>query len=360
MQMKELFQTIKRHGTSLAFVAGFIWDNIMLSRIDHWFANVMLTTYLILSALCILAMNLNPSFGWKKNLMEKTSKLFPFILQFCFGSLCSAYIILYTRSASLISDWPFLVFLVFLVISNELLRHRYLSITLPGSIFFAALFSYNIFSLPILTHSIGDNIFILSGIASLTIFLFFVFLLSRVAPERFKASKVSLFASIVVIYILFNLAYFGGFIPPVPIALKEIGVYHTVVKTSTDNYELSFEPSRWYKLFGGTSPIFHKKAGESVYVWSAIFAPTALTLPIFHRWQYFNEIDKGWVTTDLLQFSIVGGRDQGYRGYSVKTNVFPAKWRIDVETTRGDLVGRIEFSIDDSSKPLDNLITIER
>jgi len=358
--MSRLFQNIKHHGTSLAFIAGFIWDNIMLSRIDHWFANVMLTTYLVLSALCILAMNLTPSLGWKKRLAEKTSKWFPFILQFCFGSLCSAYIILYTRSASLISDWPFLVFLVFLVVSNELLRHRYLSITLPGSIFFAALFSYSIFSLPILTHSIGDIIFILSGIASLTVFLFFVFLLSRVAPERFKASKVSLFASVVGIYILFNLAYFGGFIPPVPIALKEIGVYHTIVRTSAGNYELSFEPSKWYKLFGGTAPIFHKSAGEPVYIWSAIFAPTALTLPIFHRWQYFNEIDKAWVTTDMLQFSIVGGRDQGFRGYSAKTNVFPAKWRIDVETIRGDLIGRIEFSIENSQKSFDGLITVVR
>jgi len=358
--MKNLFQTIKRHGTALAFITGFIWDNFMLSRIDHLFANVMLTTYLVLSAFCILAMNLTPAPGWRGRLTERTSRWFPFILQFCFGSLCSAYIILYTRSASLISDWPFLVFLVFLVVSNELFRHRYLSITLPCSIFFTALFSYSIFSLPILTRSIGDIIFILSGIASLAVFLIFALLLSRVAPERLKASKISLFASVAGIYILFNLAYFGGFIPPVPIALKEIGVYHTVVKTNSGNYELSFEPSKWYKFFGGTAPIFHKSAGEQVYVWSAIFAPTALALPIFHRWQYFNEIDKAWVTTDLLQFSIIGGRDQGFRGYSAKTNVFPAKWRVDVETLRKDLIGRIEFSIVNSQKAFDGLITVVR
>lgn len=358
--MDKFYKTIKHHGTALAFIAGFAWDNVMLSRIDHWFANVMLGTYLGLSAVCILVMNMSAVSPWRGRLLEKLSAWLPFVLQFCFGSLFSAYLVLYTRSASLSSDWPFLFFLVFLVISNELFRRRYLSIVLPGSIFFIVLFSWSIFSLPVLVNSMGDTIFIFSGIVTVAIFLLFSFLLYRVAPVRFKANRGSLFSSVLGLYILFNLAYFGGFIPPVPIALKEIGAYHSVTRTSAGNYKLSFEPSRWYRFIGGTAPIFHRNTGESVYVWSAVFAPTELTIPIFHRWQYFNEIRNEWVTTDLLQFPIIGGRDQGFRGYSAKTNVFPARWRVLVETPRQDLIGRVEFAIEATTTALANLAFEER
>jgi hypothetical protein len=226
-------------------------------------------------------------------------------------------------------------------------------------VFFVALFSYSIFSLPILTHSIGDIIFILSGIVSLAVFFLFAFFLSRITPAKFKASRASLYGSVIGIYILFNLAYFSGYIPPVPLALKEIGVYHSVVKTSSDSYKLSFEPKPWYFLFGGTSSVFHRNIGEMVYVWSSVFSPTELNLPIFNRWQYFNESRNQWITTDLLEFFVVGGRDQGYRGYSLKTNVFPGKWRVDVETLRKDLIGRIEFTIENTLAPVDDMMTEE-
>ncbi|MDO8590977.1 MAG: hypothetical protein Q7R65_03285, partial [bacterium] len=101
---------IKHHGTSIAFVLGFIWDNIMLTSVDHVFANVMLGSYLGLSAISILTMNMSAVSGRSSDegavasghagrggLSEKLAKWLPLILQFCFGSLFSAYIIFYTR-----------------------------------------------------------------------------------------------------------------------------------------------------------------------------------------------------------------------------------------------------------------------
>ena len=45
-------------------------------------------------------------------------------------------------------------------------------------------------------------------------------------------------------------------------------------------------------------------------------------------------------------FSIVGGRDGGYRGYSLKTNMESGWWRVRVETTRGQVLGQAQFTVE--------------
>ncbi|MES2087564.1 MAG: DUF2914 domain-containing protein [Patescibacteria group bacterium] len=357
MEDSSVRQKIKKHGTAIAFVLGFIWDNIMLSQIDHVFANIMLGSYLVISAFSILIMNLPFHPERRVKIIEKITKWFPLILQFCFGSLFSAYIIFYTRSASISNNWPFLLFLVLLVISNELLRKRYLSITLPVSLFFTVLFSYNIFSLPILLKSMSALIFILSGLATLIIITIFIWILSRIAPEKYASSKRSLILSLSAIYILFNVAYFTNIIPPVPLALKEIGVYHSVTRLANGEYTLSFEHDSWYPFISNTDSTFHQKPNESVYVWSSIFAPTDLTVPIYYRWQYFDDAQKKWIETDLIQLPIFGGRDEGFRGYTKKSNVQPGLWRVDVETNRKNLIGRIEFTVEDAIDPINSIVT---
>jgi len=355
--MASFWPKIKHHASALAFIAGFIWDNRMLTRIDHVFANVMLGSYLSLSAISIIVINMPTGTRWHQKIIEKAARWLPLILQFCFGSLFSAYIVFYTRSASLTIDWPFLLLLVILVVSNELLRKRYLEITLPLSLFFIVLFSYSIFSLPILVGTMGSEIFITSGIISLLVTFLLALLLSRIAPERLRKSRRSLILSVILIYVLFNFAYFTNIIPPVPLSLKEIGVYHTVTRESDGTYDLTFEPGAWYPFLSKTADVLHLENNEPAYVWSSVFAPTKLTIPLFYRWQYFDATTQTWVATDLIQFSIVGGRDDGFRGYSMKSNVFPGQWRVDVETAGKDIVGRVEFSVEGTSTPLSNLIT---
>jgi len=85
----------------------------------------------------------------------------------------------------------------------------------------------------------------------------------------------------------------------------------------------------------------------SQYIFSAVFAPTALNTKIMHKWQYYDKYEGVWVTVSEIPFSIVGGRDGGYRGYSFKKNLFPGRWRVDVITEREQLLGRIYFKVID-------------
>ena len=47
--------------------------------------------------------------------------------------------------------------------------------------------------------------------------------------------------------------------------------------------------------------------------------------------------------------SIFGGRDGGYHTYSIKGNIIPGLWRVDIETERGQIIGREEFKIEFSN-----------
>ena len=43
----------------------------------------------------------------------------------------------------------------------------------------------------------------------------------------------------------------------------------------------------------------------------------------------------------------IGGRDGGYRGYSIKNDVTAGKWRVNVKTGDGKLIGRVGFTVED-------------
>ncbi len=46
-----------------------------------------------------------------------------------------------------------------------------------------------------------------------------------------------------------------------------------------------------------------------------------------------------------VHFPLVGGRVEGYRGYSFMSGVTEGSWRVDVKTKEGLVVGRIRFDV---------------
>ena len=53
----------------------------------------------------------------------------------------------------------------------------------------------------------------------------------------------------------------------------------------------------------------------------------------------------------MLFRSIAGGRDGGYRGYSL-TTVNSGNWRVNIETERGQLIGRVKFKVEAGTSKL--------
>ena len=344
-RIKALVHRYERHISTVAFIAGFALDNIMLNRIDTLIDNLVLARYLLTALACILLYNALDTRFSRSHSSSRFIDWLPIVIQFSFGALFSGFFVFYSRSASLFSSWPFLIFLLALLFGNEYVRHHYSKLTFQIAIFFIVTFSYSIFLLPILLHSMGPLEFILSGIISLTLIGIVLYLLYRSTPERYFKSRPFMLGSIIFIYIAFNVLYFKNIIPPIPLSLKEIGVYHSVTHTADGNYQTQSEDIPFYNIRERLEPTFHQRPDESVYVYSRVFAPTKLNVTLFYEWSYFDPTTMRWIVTNQVPYPITGGGSNGYRGYSFKSNIFPGKWRVDVVTERKQLLGRLVFSV---------------
>ena len=349
--MKKFFEKHERHISSLALVGGFIFDSFTLRRIDLPFENLTILSYLVISGVSIVLFNYCLEYHPHKGFSLHVRNFLPIFIQFAFGGLFSAFFIFYTRSATFSSSWPFMLILLSLLVGNEFFRNYYQRLPFQVTIFFMAVFSFTIFSLPVLLKRMGDGVFILSGIASLVIIYLFFKILLKVVPRRFKSSKDSLLKVVFSVFVLISMLYFSNLIPPIPLALKDAGVYHLVERIGL-NYRVVGEEKEWYRSL----PLFppetvHWEAGTPLYVFTPVFAPTDLNTTVVHDWQYFDDETGEWVSSTKTSFSIRGGRDRGYRGFSVKDNIFPGKWRGDVKTERGQIIGRVRFNVEIATFP---------
>jgi hypothetical protein len=346
-RIKSFFLKYERYVSPVTVVGGFIFDNLMLRRIDVFFSNAILVSYLIISALSILLLNIRQT-KYETSHSETFHFILIFMMQFCLGGLFSASFLFYSRSGTIIASWPFLLLLFGYIIGNEILRKNYLRLSFQIAVFFTALFSYLIFFIPIILGKMGDSIFILSGITSLIITGLFIYALSWFAPQRTKKSAPIVVLLLIGIFALINSLYFTSLIPPIPLAMKNAGIYRSIIKLPDGTYHAFGEKQKWFSLFK-KDPVIHMVPGQPLYALSSIFAPTNLKTEVIHIWRYYDESDKAWTTANTVKLPILGGREGGYRTYSIKENLFPGKWRVEVATPRGQLIGRLSFTLSISS-----------
>lgn len=89
------------------------------------------------------------------------------------------------------------------------------------------------------------------------------------------------------------------------------------------------------------SSIAASSLADGVYAYVVIKAPRGLAQEIGFRWHHGNY-------SETIAAEITGGRDEGYRIYSVKSN-FPdpaeGAWTVDVRTAQGQLLRHLEFVV---------------
>ncbi len=110
-------------------------------------------------------------------------------------------------------------------------------------------------------------------------------------------------------------------------------------------YELKYEKQPWWAFYRKSDSAFHYTGGDSIFCYASVFAPTKLALDIYHRWEYYDEDSSIWKEHGRFTYAIKGGRDDGYRGYTVVGSLQPGKWRCTVETERGQALGRETFTV---------------
>ncbi|PIP87092.1 hypothetical protein COW81_02055 [Candidatus Campbellbacteria bacterium CG22_combo_CG10-13_8_21_14_all_36_13] len=336
MDFNQIKQFILKHESRISWAAmlgGFVLDNLTLTRIDLLFDDLILLSYLIIAAISIILFNY----------LDENSKIrlfVPYTLQFAFGGLFSGFLIFYSRSGSLLQSWPFLAILLFLMIGNEVFKERYEKYVFRISIYFIALYSFFTFYIPILLGKMGALPFILSGIASILVLALLVYFVERSKRSRAKEKRHKIYISVITICVIFNTLYFGNIIPPIPLSLKDIGIYNQLEKRGND-YVMQKENVSWYKF--KEKNILDITTGSNVYAYTAVFAPTKISQKISHVWLYKN--DGKWEEKSRIPFPINGGRGEGYRGYTYKNTLEEGLWRVEVRTDRDQVIGRKTFTI---------------
>ncbi len=352
-EMDELAQWYMRYISPVALIAGFLADNyILLRRVDVWTSHALLFAYLVIAATCIIILNLITTGRIRTKWILTITPLIPVVAQFAFGGLFSGYLSLYSRSASFAASWIFVVLVAALLVGNERFVRHYMKFSFQISMFFAVLFSFLIFFLPVVFHSIGPWMFVGSGIVSLAVIALFLRFIGYLMPELLKKERTRIARIIAVIFVIFNILFFSNAIPPLPLALKAAGVYHSVERTQDGIFHLGAEAEPWYMNYVPHTRIFHHTPGATAYAYSAVFAPTGISTVILHEWQRYDEPTGEWLTSATVRYPIIGGRDGGYRGYSFYKNVAEGKWRVNVITQYGQLIGRISFTVVDVETPV--------
>ncbi|MCA9472921.1 MAG: DUF2914 domain-containing protein [Nitrospirales bacterium] len=357
IQSVELPATLRTYSTLakpfmpvVFFLSGVAYDTLTLSRIDRLLDNLILLLYLsLLGVLVVLTGRMQ--LGMIPHASQESSWTvlhgiqwarphFTKALQFLLGGLFSAYTIFYFQSASFTTSSIFLGLIILLLIANEWSRHRLSSLKLLVCLYTMVVFSFFTFFLPVLTGWMNTWVFLLGGIVSVLIIWKIIRLIFVDAELSSPWEPVWTFLPALGLILILNGLYFLNWIPPVPLSLKNGGMYEHVEKKQ-NAYHLTFQKGAWYQF--GKQSDDRVSTDRPIYCFTSVFAPVALQTTIYHHWQHRPQgSEAAFLTTDRIPITISGGREHGYRSYTWKQRLDPGEWRVDVETEDGRIIGRID------------------
>jgi len=364
-QIKAFYARNEKYAPVTAFAVGFIYDSLTLTRIDQWLDNAILLAYTLIAGALITILGMAERGRIRRPFILRHLDLIAYAVHFFLGGLLSSYVVFYFKSASVGKSFIFVCLLVALLFINEFFAHRLRNLKFLCAIYFFCCYAFLTFFLPVATHTMSQAIFLSSGMLSLLITSVIVTVVYRGGFREFRRELIDIGWPPAVIFLALIFFYFMNWIPPVPLALQDDGIYRSVRRID-DRYEVRYAPGAWWQCWKNDERNFAYSLGDTVYCFASVFAPTKLRERILHHWQCKSASGK-WQTTDRLSYPIVGGRDGGYRGYTYKKNFSPGsvpgeqeEWRVEVKTAQGLLLGRINFQVRPRESDLPELATAFR
>lgn len=327
--------------SAAVFFGGFLFDLFTLGRIDDLFNLIQQALYLmILGTLLVTEIKIKTG---TLSLSGKAAKFWQYhdlIVHFLFGSLLSVYTIFYYTSASAITGILFILLIAGLMCANEFPQFQKLGLPVRVVLYSICVLSYFAFFYPILMGHVGWLPFWLGILSSIAVFILIGKL--NFKGERSPILEKQVLYPAIAVHVFFLAGYYLSLIPPVPVAVKKIGVYYDVEKVEGKYLGKHLRP--WYKPWEKGSQTFKVRAGDKVTVMASIFSPSKFHDKVFLRW-FHDDPRVGWRLEDTIPLSILGGRDEGFRGYGTKQFYSLGDWKVIVETSDGREVGRISFEV---------------
>jgi hypothetical protein len=342
--LRDWYGRFERPISSLSLIGGFVFDAFTLQRIDRPWESFWLILHIVIVAVCMVWIHVQHGGEGDEADPRKLHFWLVNILQFFFGGLISAIIVFYFRSATLFVSWPFILLLILAFLANERLKRQFVRLSFQVALFFLSIYLCNIFLLPLIFHRLGSDMFLWSGLVSLALISVFLYAVWKADPKKYMESRRMILVAVFSIFAIMNVLYFTNLIPPIPLSLKDDGIYHELYREDDGSYIGTYEDLGWKGIFTLYDPV-HLRPGDRLYAYSAVFSPSSLDVTVVHEWQHYDEATGKWKTTGTVQLPIVGGRDQGFRTYSVSQGLAAGKWRVNVKTLQGQVLGRMHFLV---------------
>ena len=348
----------ERHATAeiaVFFAAGFLFDILTLSRIDDVATLVQQGLYLVLlGALMIMDERYRAGLAAPPRWLAQAWRFSEDAIHFLFGSLLSSFTLFYLKSSSGFSSIFFMSILGALLVANELPRVRELGPVVRFALLSLCLTSYGALLLPVVLGYIRKWMFVTVVVLTCAVIGGCVRALSRLtgdAPSVYRRMAGPALGMQAILFV----AYFAGAIPPVPLSVQFIGIYHDVVPPGAQaaaeggappegrTYEL-WHQRPWWKTWHNGDQDFAARPGDTVYCFARLFAPRGFRDSVYVRWLWQGP-DGGWLDQGRAQLGILGGRGDGFRTFATKKNYQPGRWRVEIETDDGRDIGIIYFDL---------------
>jgi hypothetical protein len=347
-RLKLYYEQHERRFDILFFIGGFLFDIATLARVDSWVSIGQQFFYLTLIAAILLHMFFDE--GKPPRQLEGLPKpqrwYFQYrtaLVHFLLGALLSLYTLFFFKSSSLLVSFAFLAFLVLALLVNEWKRFKLLGLSFKFALLSLCVLCFCAVVVPVFVGSIGIVVFLLSMLVGAVPLALIDRRIRLHAADRIHQARTQITIPFGLVLAGFLLLYLFRLIPPVPLSIPFIGVYHQVERTES-GFRLSQERPQW-RFWQHGDQDFNAQPGDRIYVFFRIFSPAHFSDQVTMRW-YWKAKPGGWKLQDSIPIAIVGGRAQGFRGYGVKTNYQPGDWKVQVETTDGREIGRIYFNVD--------------
>lgn len=354
--LKAFYLKHERWAPLTFFILGFLFDIISLGRIDSLSSILQQGVYLLVIGTFVGLELLHAGGAFAPRAGSRFEQLWKYrepLVHFLLGSLLSVYTLFYFKSASTLASLAFVGVLAVILVVNEFKRFDDSGATVRMALFSLCKVSYFLYLVPVVLGFIGVLPFIVALFtSSIALIPLYLWLKRRMLAARATSAAESNDAVPVLrqrvllpafaIQALFVVGYFTQLIPPVPIAVSYMGIYHDI-KKEAGHYELVYTRP-WWKIWQNGDQTFAARPGDKVYCFARIFSPTRFKERLQIRWLYKNGRG-GWAPADAIPLEITGGREEGYRAFTAKANYAPGDWRVQIETSDNREIGRIYFKI---------------
>ena len=354
--------------------------------------NLILLSIVLALGILIIARYKLSQIRQQSNAIKKLNILSFFCTYFTYFVLFASFSRFYLITPTLLND--LIVFII--LFSLVYFLHRLARININLALFFLCTYTFFLLFIPVVIKIDINSWFFKSIAAFLSLGLtsivavFTKFDISSKYIQFTSASLLhskrksllahSLFSSaIICLFTLIMIHAMAIFeiLPQFPLSLFYGGVFHDVKKDYSKSighyYVLKYGLPPWYKPWVKDDRVFKiRKGNEDLYVFISVFAPRGVfksdknksglwcqngelrdktCIKLLKKLQKYDSDLGNWVTKFSTNWWMRGGRCGGYR-MLYKVNVKDLQlgnWRVRVETNRGNLVGKIYFSVESES-----------